>query len=102
MSTSSKNARGATDAFPAIIPGSSQYVTVAGSSDSSTELDCTIVRLVTDTDCFVKIAQGSATASSNDMFMLANTVEYFGCSPGDVVAVIQSSSGGTLYITEGA
>ena len=59
----------------------------------------TVIRVVSTTDCFIKF--GSApTATTSDMPLIANVVEYFGASPGVKIAAIQKASAGTLYVTE--
>jgi hypothetical protein len=59
-----------------------------------------VVRLIATQDCFVKIGQGSISATTSDVFLKANEAEYFRCHPGEKVAAIRSSADGDLYITE--
>lgn len=57
------------------------------------------VRLWATTDCHVVFA-GSPTATTSDMPLTARVPEYFSVNPGEKVAAIQDSAGGTLYVTE--
>ena len=61
-----------------------------------------IVRLVSTSDCFVKITTGTPTATPADMFLPAGVPEYIGVNGFETmkVAAIQSTAGGTLYVTE--
>jgi hypothetical protein len=61
-----------------------------------------IVRLVSTSDCFVKITTGTPTATPADMFLPAGVPEYIGVDGFNTlkVAAIQSTAGGTLYVTE--
>jgi hypothetical protein len=61
-----------------------------------------IVRLVSTSDCFVKITTGTPTATPADMFLPAGVPEYIGVDGFNTlkVATIQSTAGGTLYVTE--
>jgi hypothetical protein len=88
--------------FQAIYIGNSQAIAVGGSSVASSSIQeiSTIVRLYTNTDCFVAIGQNPvATASS--LFLPAGSTEYFAANSFDKVAVLQAAAAGTLYITEG-
>ena len=61
-----------------------------------------IVRLVSTSDCFVKITTGTPSATPADMFLPAGVPEYIGVDGFNTlkVAAIQSTAGGTLYVTE--
>lgn len=99
----SQNAQGETGPFQAFIPGVSQTVTVSGTSAStSTAFTKTLVRLYSTEDCYIKVGFGAQTATSAHMFLPADTIEYIGVAPGFVIAAIQVTTGGTLYVTEGA
>ncbi|MBI1275376.1 hypothetical protein GC177_05325 [bacterium] len=60
------------------------------------------VRIISTTDCFVKIGNSgdSPSATVNDMFVKAGVPEVFTIAPGAKVAFIQSSAGGAGYVTE--
>ncbi len=58
-----------------------------------------IVRLIATVDCHVVIGN-SPTATTSDTYLAADREEYFTCASGENVAVIQSASSGTLYVTE--
>lgn len=88
--------------FNAICIGPSQKITTGASSVSSTAVaqTTTIVRVLCTSACLVAIG-ASPTASATSCFVPANTVQYFGCNGGDIVAVIQDTTTGTFYLTEG-
>lgn len=83
-------------------PGTTQsvaYTGTAGTITNAVGTGCRLVRIVVTTDAFVKF--GSApTATTSDCFVPANTPEYFRVDVGDKVSAIQSTGGGTLYVTE--
>ncbi len=76
-----------------------QGVTVGASSQSTSAFgnSTRIVRLVSTVDCHVRMGSG---AVATDSLFPANVVEYVAVRPGEIVSVIQDSSGGTLYVTE--
>jgi hypothetical protein len=57
------------------------------------------VRVVVTTAAYIKIAS-SPTATSSDVYMPADTPEYFTIKEGEKVSAIQVSSGGTLHVTQ--
>lgn len=59
----------------------------------------TIVRLVATAACHIKVGV-TPVATSSDMLLPANTVQYLAISPGLKVAAIQNSAGGNLHVTE--
>jgi hypothetical protein len=66
----------------------SQSVTISGTSAQSADIASTtaIIRLVADSACFVATG-ASPTATSSDMYLPANSVEYFTVAPGDTIKV---------------
>jgi hypothetical protein len=85
--------------------GVTQSVTVGLSSAATANAlskNTIIVRLVSTSDCFVKITTGTPTATPADMFLPAGVPEYIGVDGFTTlkVAAIQSTTGGTLYVTE--
>lgn len=94
-------ARLATDAnshaIQALKVGTTETVSASTSSASTaTAFTSTVVRVVSQLDCFV--ASGS-TATTSDAFLPANTVEYFRVVPGEALSVITASGSGTVYVT---
>jgi len=89
--------------FQAIYIGSSQEVAIGATSTQSSAVgpNTSIVRLVSDADCYVAIGS-NPTAAAGGCLLSAGLTEYFACDGGDKVAVIQKSAAGTLNITEGA
>lgn len=91
--------------WQAIVPGTSQKVTIGGTSAASSALGAgtTIVRVFSDTDCHLAFgAAPTAVATGTNLFLPAGIAEYFGVTPGSKIAVIQDLGAGTLRITEGA
>ena len=91
-------------ALPTVYLGTSQNVTVSGSSAQSTAFGTAgirynvLVRLVSTTNCrFVTGANPTATSTST--YLPAGLVEFTEIKQGDKLAVIQDSAGGTLNIT---
>jgi hypothetical protein len=85
--------------------GVTQSITVGLSSTATANAlskNTIIVRLVSTSDCFVKITTGTPTATPADMFLPAGVPEYIGVDGFNTlkVATIQSTAGGTLYVTE--
>lgn len=88
--------------FNAICIGPSQKITTGASSTASTAVAQTtsVVRVYCTTACLIAIG-ANPTASATSCFVPASTVQYFGCNGGDIVAVIQDTTTGTFYLTEG-
>jgi hypothetical protein len=85
--------------------GVTQSITVGLSSTATANAlskNTIIVRLVSTSDCFVKITTGTPTATPADMFLPAGVPEYIGVDGFTTlkVATIQSTASGTLYVTE--
>jgi hypothetical protein len=60
----------------------------------------TIFRIMCTADVYLAVGL-SPTATSSSAFLPANYIEYFQIGPGEKIAVIQSTTTGTCYITEG-
>ena len=65
------------------------------------------LRLVANSACCYRIGDGAQTASTADIFLPANTIEYVIVSPGQRIAAIKvatdglvAATAGTLWITE--
>jgi hypothetical protein len=51
--------------------------------------------------CFVKIGDGTVTASTgNDAVIGTNVTDYFNCTPGQKASVIGGVAGGTVTVSE--
>jgi hypothetical protein len=57
------------------------------------------VRVVVTTAAYVKIGS-SPTAATTDVYMAADSPEYFTINSGEKVSAVQVSAGGTLHVTE--
>ncbi|MCA3717450.1 MAG: hypothetical protein IM674_04270 [Brevundimonas sp.] len=97
--------------FPATRPttgASTQRVTVGAASTQSAALSkAGLVRLYATTDCFIAVgtsptaaAPTGAGVNAGGMPLRANVYETIRVKANDLIAVIQASAGGFLYITE--
>lgn len=79
----------------------SQKVAYTGTAGTTTAMPyhARVVRVTVTTDAFVQIGLNPTAVADADMFMVANTTEYFHCPRYGKVSAIQSSSGGNLYVT---
>lgn len=75
------------------------YTGTAGTITNAVAAGIFKVRVVVTTAAFVKIGN-SPTATSSDVYLAADSPEYFTITPGMKVSAIQSASGGTLHVTE--
>lgn len=57
------------------------------------------VRVITTTAAYIKV-DNSPTATTADVYMAADTPEYFTVTSGMKVSAIQVSANGTLHVTE--
>lgn len=92
-------------AIQALAPSTSQTVSVSSSSAATANAlnrNTVVVRLVSTTNCFIRIGTGTPTATVADVFLPAFTPEYFRVSGNNTlrIAAIQSSASGSLYVTE--
>jgi hypothetical protein len=72
-----------------------------GSGTPNTPPTTQHVRLCSTVDCFVLFGPSPQTVTAtNGMFLPASSPEYFWINPGDIVAVIQSTAAGSLFISE--
>jgi hypothetical protein len=92
--------------FQCISPGVSQVLTVGAVSTQSVlpQPGVTIVRLFSTVDAWVSFgANPTAVAEgSSSLFLPGGIVEYFEIRADEKLAVIQATTGGKLYLTEGA
>ena len=84
--------------------GVSDYVTVGAASAQSAVFAATTqeIRVVSTTNCHINIAASptAAATDNNGIYLPANVVEYFHVAPGQRLAVIQDTAGGTLSVAE--
>ncbi len=87
--------------LPAIFPKNSQRLTIGGSSAQSIAFSSStgLIRLCPTVDCYVDIGS-NPTATNGSIYLPAGSIEYFGCSPGEKVAVLQVSTAGFLNVVE--
>ena len=84
--------------LPAILPGTAAVVAIGSGSVQSAAINSTVVRLVATADCHI-VFGANPTATANDTLLPANQPEYFVFTPGQLIAVIQDSVPGNLFIT---
>jgi hypothetical protein len=58
------------------------------------------VRVVVTSAAYIKIGKTPLTATTADVYMPADSPEYFTIRPGEKVAAVQVASGGNLHVTE--
>lgn len=75
------------------------YTGTAGTISNAVGSQTRKVRVVVTTDAYIVIGS-SPTATANDPFLPASSVEYFSINPGEKVSAVQVSSGGVLHVTE--
>ena len=81
----------------------SQVIAIGASSTAGTAVSAGAyrVRVAAPGPCFIKIGDGTPTATTSDVYMPGSWPEYFAVTPGQKVAVIQSgSTTGNLSVTE--
>lgn len=78
---------------------SAAYTGTAGTITNAMTAGIHKARVVVTTAAYIKIGS-SPTAAATDVYMAADSPEYFTISEGEKVSAIQVSSGGTLHVTE--
>lgn len=88
--------------FPAAyLKNASQKITFNGTSQMSSAFgsSTTLVRCYSAVACYIAIGE-APEASSSTIYWPAGLLDYVGVRPGEKIAVIQESSGGTFHMTE--
>lgn len=100
IAASPASAQGFPESFRALT-GHAVSVTT-GSTETATPLTqgTLAVRLVSTVAAFVRVGFGSQTATTDDIYLPADTPLVLDAGQGENVAVIRLSSDGTLYVTE--
>lgn len=83
--------------------GAVQKVTVGASHAETSAFTSTQTRavlLVATTDCHIRIEKGAVAAATDTLLKAAHPPIVLGCTPEQVVSVIQDTAGGFLYVTE--
>lgn len=75
------------------------YTGTAGTITNPVGSTCLKVRVVCTSAAYILIGSGTA-ATANDVYVPADTPEYFSITPGQKVSAIQVSAGGTLHVCE--
>lgn len=92
-------------AIQALAPSTTQTVTISGTSAATANAlskETVVIRVLATTACFIRIGTGTPTATTADTPISANIPEYFRVNGYETIKVagIQSSAGGSLYVTE--
>lgn len=92
-------------AIQCLSPGTTQTVAISGTSAATSNAlskDTVVIRVVATTNCFIRIATGTPTATTADVPLMASVPEYFRVNGQNTlkVAGIQMSASGSLYVTE--
>lgn len=82
--------------------GAAQDVAIGATSIASAAFSAQTyqVRVVATSACRVRIGDGTPTVLATDSYLSADRPEYFTCTPGQKIAVIQETAGGKLSVTE--
>ena len=92
--------------FQVISPGASQAITTGAASVQAADFasGVTILRVFATQDCWIAFGTSptAVVEGSSSMFLPAGIVEYFERKELEKIAVIQASTAGKLYITEGS
>lgn len=82
----------------------SDYIAVGAASAQSVAFGANTfeIRVVSTTACHINIAENPTAAATDDngMYLPANVVEYFHVSPGQKLAVIQDTAGGSICVSQ--
>jgi hypothetical protein len=82
--------------------GAAQDVAIGAASAASVAFGAQTyqVRVVATSACRIRIGDSTPTALATDSYVPADRPEYFTCTPGQKIAVIQEAAGGKLSVTE--
>ena len=87
---------------PASRLGAAQDVAIGAASAASAAFGAQTyqVRVAATSACRIRIGDGTPAALATDSYLPADRPEYFTCTPGQKIAVIQDAAGGKLSVTE--
>ncbi len=75
------------------------YTGTAGTITNAVSLGVKKIRVVCTSAAYVKVGV-SPTATTSDVYVPADSIEYFTTASGEKVSAVQVSAGGTLHVTE--
>jgi hypothetical protein len=78
---------------------SAAYTGTAGTITNAFSLGLKKARVIVTSAAYIKIGV-APTATTSDVYMPADSAEYFTVMPGEKVSAVQVTSGGTLHVTE--
>jgi len=76
------------------------YTATAGTITNPISPEIFKVRVMSTTDVFLRISDGTPIATTSDAYLPGLQPEYFICTPGQKVSAVQVSASGTLYVSE--
>jgi hypothetical protein len=85
---------------PQPLLGKSFNVAVSGTSANLPLESSKLYRVISTTDCYIKLAKAAVAATSADILLPAKTPMYLISSYWNQINVVQLSAGGTLGVTE--
>ena len=90
--------------FNALYPGVGHMVAIGASSTQSTAFQSTTtaIQVCSTVACFISLGSNPTAVANTSSYLPANVPVIYSCNLGDKIAVIQASSSGSLYVTEGA
>ena len=82
--------------------GAAQEIAIGAVSAASSVFGASTYRLrvAATSACRIRIGDGTPVASATDAYLPADRAEYFVCTPGQKIAVIQEAAAGKLSVTE--
>lgn len=75
------------------------YTGTAGTITNGISANTLKIRVVLTSAGYILIGDGTA-AQTSDVYMAADSPEYFSCTPGQKVSAIRLTASGTLHVTE--
>lgn len=78
---------------------SAAYTGTAGTISTAITAGVQKVRVIVTSAAYIKIGS-SPTATTADVYVAADSAEYFTIKEGEKVSAVQVSAGGTLHVTE--
>lgn len=88
-----------TDALKVVTNQVVAFTATSAAMTNAVGAGVTVVRLVATSACHINVGV-TPTATTSNMYLPANVVQYLAISPGLKVAAIQNAAGGNLHVTE--
>ena len=89
-----------TNTFGRPVAAKSVVVAYTGTAGTVALGDCSVVRLIATSNCFIEITTaGTAAVANTGMYLPLGVPEYFECERGSSVSAIQATAGGNIHAT---